>query len=585
MTTHAAPLATSYATPVDDKTCKDVLLQPDMPGIIIFVHGVNSEGEWYEKAEQHILAGLNKRLRRDDLKPREWDRAAAKPKPETSDRSPIIHFFWGYRPQDGEERRWRVPLRDSSEDRNSAWAKDYTPVPPLYWGGGPFQNGCNNLPLLWSPLGFRRDVWAAFIPVDVQKLNPEVDRQLHDAPPRTYYAHAAGRLAGLVRKIRSRFAADTITLIGHSQGTQIVLAALALLESTNQPDCVMLMNGPYAFDAKITDTFAQGGDAPTPDARRKTFENIVRHFEAGHRPLSSELVKCLRVGRTTDGDPWTPFAPGERDNTGRIYNYFSPHDRVMGSTALQSIGWQGLPHELLRKYRGTLYQRMLARSTPSGTEPGKQYLWPREPDGSLKPFWNKMKKTKGLIPMDLWATPDPHHEVYINAEAVPDPVRAEEMLNFDAQSSSSDRWDLDDTHRFFRDIQVREEWIAESSSHDGATSWRLETQTEMEQRIAAYVPEPTDHSSLPQEQRFLSRVVAYDLPIGPCLSHRNREFWSELNNLADWRHSDPYFFAGRLDIPAMPPLIDTETADTLRRQQEQTTAMWKQRLTKDSQFA
>jgi hypothetical protein len=46
-----------------------------------------------------------------------------------------------------------------------------------YWGGGPFQNGCNSLPLLWSERGFSRRVWAAFLPVDVQGMNPEVDRQ------------------------------------------------------------------------------------------------------------------------------------------------------------------------------------------------------------------------------------------------------------------------------------------------------------------------------------------------------------------------------------------------------------------------
>ncbi|AKU14582.1 hypothetical protein AzCIB_4697 [Azoarcus sp. CIB] len=585
MTTPASPLTISYATPVDDKTCKDVLLQPDMPGIIIFVHGVNSEGEWYEAAEQHILAGLNMRLGRNDLTPREWDPDKAQPKPETSDRSPIIHFFWGYRPQDGEERRWRVPLRDSSDKRRSAWARNYSPRPPLYWGGGPFQNGCNNLPLLWSPLGFRRDVWAALIPIDVQKLNPEVDRQLQDAPPRTYYAHAAGRLAGLVRKIRGRFAADTITLIGHSQGTQIVLAALALLESTNQPDCVMLMNGPYAFDAKITDTVAQGDDAPTADARRKTFENIVRHFDSGHRKLTRELVECLRVGQTADGAPWTPSAPGERDNTGRMYIYFNPHDRVMGSTALQSIGWQGLPTQLLKTYTGTLYQRMLARSTPCGTAPGEQYLWPREPDGSLKPFWNLMKKTKGLIPMDLWVTPDRNQQVLINAEAVFHPIGAEEMLNFDDLSSTAKPWDRSGDYAFFRDIYIPERWMEERLSHDQSTSIRLETREEMEQRIGAYVPEPTDHSSLPMHDQFLTRVLAYDLPIGHCQSHQDQKFWTDLNRLADWRSTDPYFFEGTLDIPPMPPLIDTETFDTRRRQQEQTTAQWKQRSQKESQFA
>ncbi len=36
------------------------------PGIVIFVHGVNSDGEWYEQAEQGLCAGLNTRLKRRD---------------------------------------------------------------------------------------------------------------------------------------------------------------------------------------------------------------------------------------------------------------------------------------------------------------------------------------------------------------------------------------------------------------------------------------------------------------------------------------------------------------------------------------
>lgn len=407
------PLATSYASPTNYQQRKDVYLPPEMPGVIIFVHGVNSDGEWYENAETHLLAGLNKRLGREDLCARSWDKFGAKPNPLSSETSPIIHFFWGYRAKDGEEKKWKVPLRN--KNRKSAWSKNNEPAPPLHWGGGAFQNGCNNLPLLWSDEGFKRRIWAAFIPIDVQGMNPEVDRQLQDAPPRNYYAHAAGRLADLVRKVRGKYEADTITLIGHSQGTQIVLAALALLEANNQPDAVMLMNGPYALESKVTDSLAQGNRAPTEKARKKTFENIVQRFQSGHRALTDNLLAKLRVGVTSEGKLWTPKAPGERDNTGRLYIYFNPHDRVMGSTALQSIGWQGVPDSLLNQFKGTLYQRMLARTTPCGAEPGKAYLWPRDLDRSLKPFWNKMKKTKGLIRTDLWTTPDKDQQVTINA--------------------------------------------------------------------------------------------------------------------------------------------------------------------------
>jgi pimeloyl-ACP methyl ester carboxylesterase len=581
----STPLGISHASPTDFKQRKKICQTLNMPGIIIFVHGVNSEGEWYEAAEKHLLAGLNKRLGRDDLQARSYGRENAQPNLESSATSPVIHFYWGYRAPNGQERKWKVPLRD--KQRQSAWAKDYTPKPPLYWGGGAFQNGCNSLPLLWSERGFSRRVWAAFIPVDVQGMNPEVDRQLQDAPPRTFYAHAAGRLADLLRKIRGKYPADTITVIGHSQGTQIVLGTLALLEPGNQPDCVMLMNGPYALESKATDSLALGNDAPTEKARRNTFENIVRHFMKGYRPLTDDLIAKLRVGATPERESWTPKLPGERDNTGRIYVYFNPHDRVMGSTALQSIGWQGLPDSVLVKFPGTLYQRMLARTTPCGGEPGKTYLWPRDLDGKRSPFWNRMKTTKGLIRTDLWTTPDPNRQVTINAEALPEPITAEEMVGFDTQSHQQKKWEDEDDYPFFRDIYDREQWVKEDNTYEDRPSYRLETQEELEQRIANYIPEPTDHSTLPSNPKFLSRVVAYDLPIGFCQSHQDKAFWHELNRVADWRiaGADSYFVTGTPNIPPMPALIDTETYGDLQKQREQTAALWNTRGSKERVLA
>jgi hypothetical protein len=79
-----------------------------MPGTIIFVHGVNSEGEWYDEAAKQLCAGLNKRLGRTDLAHRA--------------RSPVIPFYWGYTMQPGDENRYPgLP-----HDEHNAW------------GGGPF---------------------------------------------------------------------------------------------------------------------------------------------------------------------------------------------------------------------------------------------------------------------------------------------------------------------------------------------------------------------------------------------------------------------------------------------------------------
>ena len=115
-------------------------------------------------------------------------------------RSPVIPFYWGYRAAENETNKYAIPLKNKQGDNYY----DLTPEQrknkgPFYWGGGPFQNGCNQLVSLWSDKGF--DNWPSAlgipVPFSTQLLNGERDRLLTAAPPRHYYAHAAGRLAKL----------------------------------------------------------------------------------------------------------------------------------------------------------------------------------------------------------------------------------------------------------------------------------------------------------------------------------------------------------------------------------------------------
>lgn len=57
---------------------------------------------------------------------------------------------------------------------------------PFFWGGGPFQNGTNNLHSLWSETGFKERVAG----IKVQWFNEDKDRLLTNAPPRN---HCAGQ--------------------------------------------------------------------------------------------------------------------------------------------------------------------------------------------------------------------------------------------------------------------------------------------------------------------------------------------------------------------------------------------------------
>jgi hypothetical protein len=166
------------------------------------------------------------------------------------------------------------------------------------------------------------------------------------------------------------------------------------------------------------------------------------------------------------------------------------------------------------------------------------------------------------------------------------------MVGFDADISSSKEWKKDDSFPFFRDIYDAEAYVSDGyiegdNIYDRRPYRRLETEEELKARIGSYIPTPTDHSSLPAHEAFISRVVAYDLPIGLCQSHQDKAFWAELNRFADWRIDgvDAYMKRGQLSIPPMPELIETETFGDLQRQRLQTQALWDAQKDKDTSLA
>lgn len=135
------------------------LVQAPSPGIVIFVHGVNSEGEWYRAAEAGLCAGLNTRMKRCDEHMAHATAQGGQLTPvgyrsELSDDgyvdpdytastfivpqahfSPVIQFRWGYKASDKELQQYGDSVYLNEHD---------------YWGGGPFANGCSSLPDLWG---------------------------------------------------------------------------------------------------------------------------------------------------------------------------------------------------------------------------------------------------------------------------------------------------------------------------------------------------------------------------------------------------------------------------------------------------
>lgn len=682
---------------------------PHLPGIIIFVHGVNSEGEWYNDAEVDICKGLNERLNLTNtayelkeniyyqplfvLDKKNYDNSHyiyEKPIRTLTElgNSPVIRFYWGYRATDDDLGQYCIPLKNkvgesyhrlvneiiypeySTEDEKKWTAEDnkkyntaqeYHSLPyhkkrlfinakikdkgPFFWGGGPFQNGCNNLVSLWSEHGFSNlaMLWTIIptpIPFNVQTVNPESDRLLTKSPPRRYYAHAVKRLADLIGKIRCYNKHDTITVISHSQGTMIALAAAAI----EAPDSLFILNSPYSIEDKFLNSYSYIYNENINQAHREaTLKEIINKIAQNKNRLKEAPggYSGLIVGKSDDKKSWSPevimykgkkiniddpksveinkekLTKGEimqeRDNHGRLYIYCNPHDRVMGSSPLQSIGWCALPNikqnsqispHPLFSLETPPYVRMLARNTPCGGKPDPKTIFTNEKgqfrDGNI--FWDSNSKTlDGLA----WPAPSASITLNINAPEVPDPIAGEELASFDEDfavttigSEKKDEDTLKDLeniplgqgygqfiyddelkiyepkdaeyyfykdlysyqHRIWIELTPEEKKVLKGNPlldpKERNTTTKYETMEEMRTRIREYIQRPTDHGTLPRDPLFLRRVLSYDIPIGYCEIGRNLKKMDELRQFADWLSGkDDYLEIGDLDIPDIPDII------------------------------
>lgn len=636
ITDNGSPFSYSMTSHSNIKVNAEVQPPLQLPGLIIFVHGVNSEGEWYDSAEVALCKGLNKRLgleREFELIEHEYEKGHFEPCDENktewqgcygdkSDnkqkwivpprrikvegRSPVIRFYWGYRAAENETDKYAIPLKNKQGDNYY----DLTPEQrkskgPFYWGGGPFQNGCNQLVSLWSDQGF--DNWPSAlgipVPFSTQLLNGERDRLLTAAPPRHYYAHAAGRLAKLIKTIRDKHPEDTVTVLSHSQGTMIALAAAAI----EPPDALFVMNSPYALDNEMTTYISYPMDEIiSKEAREATFADIVNKIAENKTRLKQQGCERLLAGVSSGGESWTPEGKTyrdvpERDNHGTTWIYCNPHDRVMGSAPLRSIGWQGLPnteasrfsepHPLFKAAGETLYVRMLGRNTPCGGKPASQTNFSELGDGH--PFWDS---TISIMQKMTWPDPAKGQKLTINGPMVPEPLSAEELKDFDKDYRSKEKQTdrigygygqidkdavqngdissgkpVDSDYRYYislygyfdQKMKLKDRPginLPGPGSKEERNRYEKQSRAEMLEDVRTYVQRPTDHSTLPMDERFMSKVVAYDLPIGYCWHSWDRESLAELRYQADWLESDDYYWTGKQTLPAMPAIIRRDVA-------------------------
>ncbi len=403
-----------------------------LPGLVIFVHGVNSEGEWYEQCEQGLIDGLNKRMtyaqaeQSDSVLLR-----TATYKPElnadgSSDfglngknfivdagRSPVIRFRWGYKAagQDG---------TDTVDEKKEYAGKIYLNELDA-WGGGPFQNGTTALPYMWGNGLDDRLFWWVYA-----NMLPVEGRDVYACPPRTYYAHAAHRLKNLIKAIRHKQSDCPITVVCHSQGNMVALGAAMLgTREGALADTYILCNPPYNLDSGAMDALSnaegfnfegQSGGV-TSEARQETFKNflqaVVDRFNTTHQKLDDindrqrnqdtdagrERFVLTDIGDASDTPH--PYIQGQdRDNRGRVFLYCNPHDQVIGVTPVQGMGWKGVSTEQRHQLdaSGRFYVRVWAQAKATGVDnqkangfqvgsaDWKQYDYLQ--DNHSKRFWN-----------------------------------------------------------------------------------------------------------------------------------------------------------------------------------------------------
>ena len=425
-------IAEGNALFLPDKCGRDVLQKLPLPGVVIFVHGVNSDGEWFEATERGLCAGLNARLARKneqlaypgpaggELTPNDYlaeldddgflsrDRDANTFVTHRPAWSPVLRFRWGFKadPETAQTVGRDIWLNESD-----------------YWGGGPFANGCSALPDLWGE-GVDPNL---FLWYSAQDINPEPGREVYSCPPRHYYALAAWRLAELVALIRKKQADLPITIVCHSQGNMIGLAAAFYgdkIGTITDPrgksapaiaDAYVLANAPYSLVEKLgSDNLSQSGNVNaagergrvTGPARFATLANFVKLI-AARRGTDQDLATVIRLSENRcprDGSTGYDVEDdrGRYARHGRVTVYCNPHDRVISTLTVQGIGWRGIGiNELPRiDTTGALVQRVWTEGLPVGTK--AEFA-----DHRSDRFWNPPSRRASYSLVRAWdAAPD-----------------------------------------------------------------------------------------------------------------------------------------------------------------------------------
>jgi hypothetical protein len=421
-------------------TCSAEKAMP-LPCIVILIHGVNDIGEAFGNLDEKICEGLNKRLGRNDIKPNRWQwvqdtKDDFSPRiqmltewidPETKEKqkgnSPVIPFYWGYRPVDietyyKEQQAYKTRLEKGNPEElpyDAYWIEQETKeLAELFefaklncdhfgnWldaafrrNGGPFSDATTCIPDMYGP-------GLTSLTNYMAKFGSSLGAKAYDNPHRIYMVFAAYRLANLIKKIRTdkRLSQAPVNIVAHSQGTIItMLANMILAEDKFLPaDCVILAHSPYAFEPSYLEEQSKewGMGVQTAAARQQTFINFVQKMKDGQKFRETNydepniLIEKGVAFKATNSNQLMPsqqhydFTDPRycRDNFGKVYNYFSPNDQVVSLNSVQGMGWQGIPNHVFNRCGDNLRQRVFSHRVTVGDDPNKFICF--RPSGSFE---------------------------------------------------------------------------------------------------------------------------------------------------------------------------------------------------------
>ncbi|HED1427910.1 TPA: DUF3274 domain-containing protein [Klebsiella michiganensis] len=412
------------------QTCNVAVPRP-MPCIVILVHGVNDVGEAYQNQETGIIAGLSKRLNRTDLYAHEWKdfmmmhNEEAQKKIAAPGRSPVIPFYWGYKPVTYDD--WVADQQNYRKEVDAQKLGDKAHIPyDAYqqndkekmkavgndgdnkvkfqndnWnnaldmnfakGGGTFANATTSIPDMLGPGAGGAAVAAAGF--STLYLNGgDYTHPIFLNPHRIYQFFAAQRLADLIIQIRDEPVTenDVINVVAHSQGTIITMLANMLVKQAgySPANCVILNNSPYSLESRLMEN-AQSGHHQTSAARQQTFKNfcavMAEQYKGGE--LSGDDIEALEGSctlRRPEENPLRKDNKYRRNNNGKVYNYFCPNDGTVSLKNVQGFGWRGIPGELASAIPN-LRQRVFCQHVWVGKAPDeKPFEMPPSYKGDFK---------------------------------------------------------------------------------------------------------------------------------------------------------------------------------------------------------